>query len=290
MDIKTLTTKEVARLCRVSDATVKRWECAGLIKSERTNGGHRRFRVEEIASFRRQHRQGFRVSHSDESAALAASRRRVDNSLSPCPFFHSIIGGCETEAADFLINLYLQGKSLTKLFDDVLSKALCRIGELWYKGELTITQEHLATRTAFHAVSRLRGVLPVTEKNNKLAICCAPEGDLHELPPSLVQITLEDAGFEVLNFGANTPLFCLAEEVSQFSPALICVSATIIENLERTAREFKELQTQISKTNIPIIIGGRAFSDKQVVGRFSADYYPKTFSQLSAIVKLIGKG
>jgi excisionase family DNA binding protein len=52
-EVKSLTTKEVARLCRVSDATVKRWEEAGQIKSERTSGGHRRFRAEEIAKFQR---------------------------------------------------------------------------------------------------------------------------------------------------------------------------------------------------------------------------------------------
>ena len=48
-----LTTKEVAQLCRVSDATVKRWEDAGLLKSERTCGKHRRFRADEVARFQR---------------------------------------------------------------------------------------------------------------------------------------------------------------------------------------------------------------------------------------------
>ena len=51
---KTFTTREVAGLCHVSDATVKRWEDAGLLHSERTNGGHRRFRAEEIARFQRE--------------------------------------------------------------------------------------------------------------------------------------------------------------------------------------------------------------------------------------------
>ena len=48
---KSLTTRQVANLCSVSHATVKRWEDAGLLVSERTNGGHRRFRAEEVARF-----------------------------------------------------------------------------------------------------------------------------------------------------------------------------------------------------------------------------------------------
>lgn len=287
MELKTLTTKEVARLCRVSDATVKRWECAGFLESERTKGGHRRFSAEEVARFRREYGQESK-NCADDSLRAAASRKYFGN-FSDCPFFAAILAGCETEAANLLINYFLQGVSLTKIFDEIVSKALCLIGDLWYKGELSITHEHLASRAAFHAVSKLRGILPVRKAVNKTVICCAPEGDLHELPTCLVQIVFEDAGFEVINFGANTPLFCLAEETTHFSLAAVCISATILENIERTEREFKEFQAQAAKLEIPVIIGGRAFANKEFAERFSADYHPKSFSELALFAKIIGE-
>src|SRR6185369_7333755 len=76
MSSKSLTTKEVARLCRVSDATVKRWDESGLIHSERTNGGHRRFRAEEVARFQRQMGLGSKNCPGDESVITATTRRR----------------------------------------------------------------------------------------------------------------------------------------------------------------------------------------------------------------------
>ena len=150
--LKSLTTKEVARLCRVSDATVKRWEDAGLLKSERTSGGHRRFRAQEIAHFQREQGLGLKTSHGDESAVSQTKRRRANKNHSKCELFQSLIAGCEEESANILIGTYLGGKPLMEIFDDLLCPAMCRIGELWFNGEITITQEHIATRAASNSI------------------------------------------------------------------------------------------------------------------------------------------
>lgn len=289
MNSKSLTTKEVARLCRVSDATVKRWEEAGLLQSERTNGGHRRFRAEEVARFQREACLGLKVSPGGESVTTAASRRRFNKSHSSCSFFQSIVAGCEMEAADILISSFLQGESLVKIFDELVSSALCRVGELWYNGELSVTQEHLATRATFCALYKLRSVLPIVATNNKIALCCALEGDLHELPPYLAQMTLENQGFEVVNFGANTPLYSLIEEVSHFSPALVCISATVMENIERASREYKEFRTQIGKSKTPVVLGGRVFKEHNLMLRFPAELYAQNFAQLNDFAQKMTK-
>ncbi|MEP6820262.1 MAG: helix-turn-helix domain-containing protein [bacterium] len=54
MSTANLTTKEVARLLHVSEATVKRWADGGTLRSEKTVGGHRRFSIHAIASLRRE--------------------------------------------------------------------------------------------------------------------------------------------------------------------------------------------------------------------------------------------
>ena len=81
------------------------------------------------------------------------------------------------------------------------------IGELWHRNEISIAQEHLATRTVISALYKLRNALPVPEMRNRLAVCCAMEGDLHELPTLLAQMAIENEGLEVMNFGAATPLY-----------------------------------------------------------------------------------
>jgi excisionase family DNA binding protein len=289
-NVKYLTTKEVARLCHVSDATVKRWQDAGLLNSERTTGGHRRFRAEEVARFQRECNLGIKVCHGDESANTATTRRRPKRNYSnyiyfaegspTSLFFHSLIGGREEEATNILINEFLQGKSLTEIFDSTVTDSLRLIGELWMRGELTVAQEHLATRATLNAVHKLRGIVPVAETNGKFAMCCAVEGDFHELSTHLAQMTFESEGWEVLNFGANTPLYSFGEEVLHHSPDLVCISATIINDPERLSRDFKDFQSKIVKLRIPIILGGRVFEHEFLRQRFPADFYPESFGGL----------
>lgn len=280
MDSNSLTTREVARLCRVSDATVKRWELAGLIKSERTNGGHRRFRATEIARFQQDQNLGVRQNARDESIIQVKKLNSADKNLSDCTFFYSLVAGCEETAANRLINEYLNGISLTEIFDGLICSTMNHIGELWYQGKLSVAQEHLATRTVLSAMHELRKAISVGKSRQKLVICCAFEGDFHELPTYLAQMTFESEGWEVMNFGANTPLFSLTEEIEHHSPDMICISSTMMENIERSVRDYKDFIDKNNKRKFKIILGGHTFQDSKIHSRFPADFYPNSFGEV----------
>ena len=279
-----LTTKEVARLCRVSDATVKRWEDAGLLKSERTSGKHRRFRAEEVARFQRDQGLGQKACHGDQSVSSSVARRK-NLACSNSTLFDLLVSGCEEETANFMIGSFLQGTELTDIFDDLLSPAMRRIGELWYQGELSVAQEHLASRAAHYAVHKLRASLPLPEMKGKTAFCAALEGDLHELPSYLAQATIENEGWEVMNFGANTPFFSLTEEVLQYSPNAVCLSATYITELERLSRDYKRFRESASRLKIPVILGGKVFEDDHIRRRFPAELYAESFGNVAHFIE-----
>lgn len=284
-DLKCLTTKEVARLCRVSDATVKRWEEAGLIRSERTNGGHRRFRAEEIARFQRDQGLGLKQSHGDESIFTATTRRRKGTSRSS--LFDSLIAGSEEEAANLLIKSFLNGNDLISIFDEMVSPAMRMVGEQWLRGELSVAQEHLATRAAHAAINKLRNSLPVPKITGELAFCCAFEGDFHELPTHLAQIVLESRGWEVMNFGANTPLYSLSEEVQHHLPEAICISVSYLGDLDRLSRDYKLFREQLAKFKIPVVLGGGVFQNEDIRRRFPAELYAASFEEVAEFVSEI---
>ena len=285
MDPNCLTTKDVARLCKVSDATVKRWAESGLIRSERTSGGHRRFRADEVARFQKEQKLGVKHSPGDESVVTAATRRRVNRELSEREMFHSLVNGKEEEVANLLIKEFLGGASLGKIFDDSVASTMQRIGELWFEGKVSVAHEHLATRAALCAVHKLRSVVPVQNYCKKLMFCFAIEGDFHELSSHLAQMVFESEGWEVMNFGANTPLFAVADEVIHHSPELICISSTIMTDVERFSRDYEAFRKKIRSRTIPIVLGGRAFEDPKIHKRFPADHYPENFEELSEIAK-----
>lgn len=75
-----LTTAEAAALLDVSVATLKRWAQSGLLPSERTEGGHRRFRLEDVKALTAPpvqedapaHRGADLVIHASDALALQA--------------------------------------------------------------------------------------------------------------------------------------------------------------------------------------------------------------------------
>ncbi len=288
-DIKGFTTIEVARLCRVSDATVKRWEEAGLLKSERTSGGHRRFRAEEVARFQREQGLGLKQSHGDESVTKTTNRSRDKKNYSDSAFFQSLIEGGEEAVTNVFIKAHLERRPLTEIIDRLVCPAMREIGELWHRNEISVAQEHLATRTAISALYRLRNALPIPEMKNGLAVCCAMEGDFHELPTLLAQIAIENEGLEVINFGASTPLYSLADEVMRHSPNFVCVSAAVINDLERLTRDYQNFREKTARLEIPILLGGRVFEDAHIRKRFKSEFYARSFTDVAEFARNLHK-
>ncbi len=275
MAASNLTTKNVARLLDVSEATVKRWADDGLLSASKTAGGHRRFKIEEVARFRRE--RGI-------SPGLAA--RQVETDHLPRPIVTAaqlrelLLSGDEARAADALIDSYLGGQNLSSLFDKTITDAMREIGDLWFKGELTVADEHLATHTILGALPKLKGILVPAEPLGLKAICCGIEDDLHELPVHLAGLILESEGWDVVNLGPNTPLFSLREMLIQTRPQLLCVSGKMLTDPDRTAIEYAQLRKATDKFGVPVVLGGEAFKNEVMRARFPATFYAEDFAGL----------
>lgn len=286
-----LTSKQTALVLGVSDASIKRWADGGILQSEKTAGGHRRFRPEDVALFQREGglSAGRRTRRDAAVASVVemADRKRVSSlpkaksSVSSQTLFEALIAGRSDDASALLVNAYLHGHSLAALFDGALSKAMRRIGELWFEGELTIAQEHIATRTALEILHTLRRVVETSDENGLLAICCSVEADFHELPVQCTQALLESQGWRVLSLGANTPFSALAEVTAQHMPRLVCVSSTLLTYLDRGVSEYAEFTKNVQSMKTAIVLGGAGFSNATIRERFSANLHADSFQQLS---------
>lgn len=280
MSRTTLTTKAVAKVLGVSDATVKRWAASKVLLSVKTAGGHRRFRAQDVARFRRD------LGGSPQIQAVVSvpkgSKPRTTEagkSLSPA-VFDALRDANEEALTELLIGEHLRGRKLTTIIDEVIAPAMRRIGDLWYAGEITIADEHLATRTTIVALQILRTVLDSCEPTDQLAVCCAVENDFHELPVLLAQMLVESEGWRVVNLGANTPLFSLNETMTRYRPQLVCIASTMLLDVERAAREYQELHQAAARAGVKLVLGGNGFAPKLVQQRFPADLHAKKFGDL----------
>ncbi len=281
-----LTTKDVARLLLVSEATVKRWADDGLLLPKKTVGGHRRFSIQSIARLRRE--QG--IAPAAKSPTKRASKRMVPGRLPSAESFSELLlSDNETEAAAQLIDAYLKNHALATLFDTTITNAMHRVGDLWFNGTITIADEHLATRVTLSALQKLRGVVVPGQATGLKAVCCGIEGDLHELPIHLAEIMFESEGWDISNLGPNTPLFALRDMVAQKKPDLVCISARSIVDLDRTTTEYAQFRKVIEKIKGTTVLGGEVFRDANLRQRFPAEFYAISFGGLSTFLKELGQ-
>jgi len=282
-----LTTKAVAKLLRVSEATVKRWADSGLLRSDKTVGGHRRFSLNAVARLRRE--LGIGPGAGKPSGRSARKSASIDLPP-PVQFADTLLRADEKEAGAVLVQAYLSGAALTTLFDETITKAMHHIGELWFRGSITVADEHLATRVVLSALQTLSAAVMPVQPTGQKAICCGIEGDLHELPVQLARIVLDSEGWEVQSLGPNTPLFALSDMVARQRPQLVCISARSISDLDRATAEYGQLSKITGKFGVSVVIGGEGFRDPVFRERFPSEFYADNFAGFAKFIRgLINK-
>ena len=279
----------------VSEASIKRWADSGLLPMEKTAGGHRRFRPEDVAVVRR---AGLNDVESPlqrkRSAAMLLARPAPEAELAPGwedalveETFRALTDGHHEELSAVLVNLHLHGQSVGAIADGFLCSAMRRVGDLWHAGELSVAQEHVATRTATVALQRLQAVLDAPCAERLHALCCSVEDDFHELPLQLAALTLEACGLEVFNLGASTPFMALSEAVERFRPDLVCVSSTVLVRLDRAVYDYAVFRKVARRVGATVVLGGAGFAGDAVRKRLPADLHADSFRQLEEFVRTL---
>jgi methanogenic corrinoid protein MtbC1 len=270
----------------VSEASVKRWADSGLLPMEKTAGGHRRFRPEDLAAVRRAGptageaplpwKRGTPSARAAQSPELAPAREAALAEET----FRALLDGRDEELSALLVSLYLDGHGVGQLADGLLCAGMRRVGDLWHAGELSVAQEHVATRTAVVAVQTLQASLQGAGDERMRALCCSVEDDFHELPLRLAALTLEASGLAVFNLGPSTPFNALAEAVHRFRPELVCVSSTVLLRLDRAAYDYGGFQKAARRAGAAVVLGGAGFREEGIRRRMPADLYAESFRQL----------
>ncbi|MET0625835.1 MAG: B12-binding domain-containing protein [Pyrinomonadaceae bacterium] len=280
-----MTTRQLARLWHVSEATIKRWADTGQLTSGRTVGGHRRFPVADVMRFQTERGLGVVTAVGVATRGRADEASLLDAAETDRLFFDAITEGHAAEAAALLLEAHMTGAPLERIFDEVVAASMRRVGDRWEADEISVAEEHLATSTASHAVESLAASVRRTGAQAPRAICCAAEDELHTLAGLCAQALLEGAGWEVRNFGGHTPFFALAEYVSKHRPALVCVSSTMQRELEPNARDDTQFEAAARARGTRVVLGGEGFRGEAIRRKFPADLHADSFGDLAEFVR-----
>ena len=251
MDI--ISTRGVAEVLGVSEATVKRWADAGTLRCFRTPGGHRKFRLRDVKAFLadQQAELGGDVKVVPPLRELSAEQREV-RSLALASDVDGLVS--------LVANQRLQGVSLAQAFDEIFRPALEDIGEAWAQGRLSAAQEHIASSAVTDMLARVR---PLVERSSRIdrgrALCACLSGELHDIGLRMAGLVLAADGHRVQMLGANVPAGDLAMMLAGDPPALLALSASPSAALDVLRGDVGVVASAAAAVKTQVIVGGEGF-------------------------------
>lgn len=256
-----LSTADVASLFNVTETTVKRWADEGLLKCQKTPGGHRKFDTRHIAEF--SDTFGFSPTatltlddrHEDRDTLQVAILARDFAKISEA-YVQRALADEGPGLRDFLSYLYQHNIHLWEIFDHVIRPGMTSIGEGWKRGEIGIGIEHRSSQRTLEALSQLKGQVHMKPSNGHVALCACPDEVQHEIGLRCASLCLEAEGWKVHYLGPNTPVEAILEAQAKIRPSLICLSISMVETEKPITARIRKIYRAASERSARLVIGG----------------------------------
>jgi MerR family transcriptional regulator, light-induced transcriptional regulator len=143
------------------------------------------------------------------------------------------------------------------LFADLVQPAQYRVGDLWYRGQVGIGDEHRAACVLEHVV----GLLPPTPSPSPVpagsrCLLTVMPGERHTLGLWMFALALEDEGWEVELLDHDCQPEDVPGLVERARPRLVGLSAGCLPSVQRMA----QVVGGIRELSVPVLVGGAAFN------------------------------
>ena len=258
-----LNTKQVASLFRVDTSTIRRWSLSGKLNCSSSRGGHRKFTYRNILDFVNDKKQDLKLDLSQIST--------LTNKVSLTDYIELISSNALSRnykaIESILVEAYLKGIAVNKIFDDYLDKGLEHVQSLLDAGEISGAEEHIARKTISIRLEHFRSATLKDKTDNKQNVLCLNlENDIPDIAIDMIQICLEMKSHSVYNSGSNTSIKGLKSLLGKtnydamyiFMCNRQCCSATVQNHISYTINNLEEINKMCEEYNINLFIGGPA--------------------------------
>ena len=284
MNHRSFSPGQLAPIVGVSESTMKRWVDSGLLRAERTPGGHRKITVADLLAFLRS--RG-RPMPSLEGLAVLVEHVSGPNieAATPEALAGVLVRGDATVARAMIVRQFKAGRPLDESLDRLVGPAMAEIGTQWARGKIDVYQEHVATLRVWSVLGELRALLPVPPESAPLALGGAPEGDPYLLPTMMAELTLAEMGWRTINIGPNTPIDSFVEAIRVHGPQLVWLSVTSLSPRPAFVDGYPRMFEAAEARGVRVAVGGQGLTaelqDRLVASAFGTRLaHLKTFARI----------
>jgi len=181
--------------------------------------------------------------------------------------------GDDEGAAAMVARLLEEGKAPEVILNEALIPALDEVGDLYQKGEYFLPEMLIASRAAQRGIDILKPKL--MEKGIKAvgkAVMGTVKGDMHDLGKNLVLMTLEGAGFEVVDVGMDASPDKFINAIREHKPQVVGLSALLTTTMPSMKETIDTIKKAGLRSNVKIMVGGAPVTQK-FADEIGADFY-----------------
>jgi MerR family transcriptional regulator, light-induced transcriptional regulator len=174
-----------------------------------------------------------------------------------------------------------------EIYVDLLAPSLHAIGASWRSGLVSIDQEHLASSVAATLIGRLGPRFVHRGRKKGVVIVAMPPGERHGLGAAMVTDILADAGYAVLNLGADTPTASLVAAMRD-AGSVAAVVVSVVDTERRSAARRLLAAARRERPSVPRLVGGNAVPDERVALDLGADAWVEDPRGLGDLIEALG--
>ena len=283
-DHRAFSPAQLAPIVGVSESTMKRWVDSGLLRAEKTPGGHRKISVADLLAFLRS--RGRPMPSLEGLAVLVdhVSDPSIEG-VTPETLAGVLARGDAAVARAMIIRQFKAGRPLDETLDRLVGPAMAEIGTQWAEGRIDVYREHVATLRVWSVLGELRALLPVPPESAPLALGGAPEGDPYLLPTMMAELTLAEMGWRAINIGPNTPIDSFLEAIRVHGPQLVWLSVTSLSPRAAFFEDYPRMFEAAAARGVQVAVGGQGLTadlqDRLVASAFGTRLaHLKTFARI----------
>jgi len=266
--------KAVIHETGLTAATLRAWERRYEISHpQRSPGGHRLYTHAEIEMLKwlvARQAEGLSISRAvDLWRSLEKTARDPFQQASVPPtektagsmldqLRNSWLAGClafDETTAEMALSQALAIATPGAVCAGLLQKGLAELGEGWYRGTVSVQQEHFASALTMRRLNALLTAAPAPTRDGRLLAACPP-GEEHDLALLIMTFILRWRGWDVVYLGANVPLAQLDATLQATAPQLVLSTSQTLPG----AAALRELAGMVNAQAVPLAYGGGIFN------------------------------
>ncbi|HOE90361.1 MAG TPA: homocysteine S-methyltransferase family protein [Candidatus Cloacimonadota bacterium] len=186
---------------------------------------------------------------------------------------NKIIKG-NTAELDIVLNKALAEKHAHEIINELLIPSMQKVGELFENGRLQLPFVLKSAEVMKKSVEYLKPMMAEFSSNkNKSMLLATVKGDVHDIGKNLVQIILENNGYNIIDLGVKQTPQQIKEAIIMHKPQSLGLSALLIKSTYYMKETLEFLKN--ADINIPVICGGAALNKSFVERELQTVYNGK---------------